>query len=388
MNVSLAEICLINPKLDSTPLQNAFVDFVPMADVFENGLVLVSHQRKVSEVSKGFTSFQKGDVLVAKITPCYENNKIAVADIQSDIGFGSTEFHVIRCDKNRLDARYLLHLLRSENCRTEGKKRMTGSAGQQRIPKQFLETLQIPLPPLAEQKRIAAILDQADALRRKRKQAIERLNQLGQAIFYEMFGDIRTAHRRFPTAPFGEFADVKLGKMLDKGKFSGVTRHSYLRNANVRWFTFDLSDLSEMEFSEDELERFSVKPGDLMICEGGEPGRCAVWEGDSSLLYYQKALHRARINRHRAIPEFVAFWFKQAASIGLLEDSVTSATIAHLTGEKIKKIEVFLPPISMQVNFQKALDAIKVVENVTTNARNRESALFQTLQSRAFAGTL
>ena len=192
MIVPLSQVAEINPKADLPAhlAQDAMLDFLPMADVSEAGVVSVTAQRPLSEVQKGFTAFRKGDILIAKITPCFENNKIAVADIATEFGFGSTEFHVVRCQQSRLDSRYVLHLLRSNDVRAEGKKRMTGSAGQQRVPKKFIEDLQIPLPPLEEQKRIAAILDQADELRRKRQRALDRLNQLGQAIFIEMFGDL------------------------------------------------------------------------------------------------------------------------------------------------------------------------------------------------------
>src|SRR5947208_3633364 len=92
-----------------------------------------------------------------------------------------------------------------------------------------------------------------------------------------------------------EVADVQLGKMLDKAKNTGELR-PYLRNINVRWFGFDLEDIAQIRMSDAEAERFAIRDGDLLVCEGGEPGRCAVWRGGSTNLTYQKALHRVRVS--------------------------------------------------------------------------------------------
>lgn len=188
--IQLGEITEINPKgpAKSDLLPDMEVDFLPMAQLHENGSMYVREQRQYHEVAKGYTAFKSGDVLLAKITPCFENNKIALANVSTPWAFGSTEFHVLR-PHGCLDPRYLTHFLRQDSIRVEGERRMTGSGGQRRVPKAFLENLSIPLPPLDEQRRIAGILDQADALRRLRARALDKLNTLGQAIFHEMFGD-------------------------------------------------------------------------------------------------------------------------------------------------------------------------------------------------------
>ena len=139
--VCLADVAEINPRGPRAgELSPEYIcHFVPMVAVSEAGQVIVSDRLPYSDVSKGFTAFQNDDVLVAKITPCYENNKIALASVQSRYAFGSTEFHVIRCFPARLDPKYLTHFLRQDRVRASGEKRMTGSAGQRRVPKMFLE---------------------------------------------------------------------------------------------------------------------------------------------------------------------------------------------------------------------------------------------------------
>ncbi len=158
----IGDVAEINPRPSRIPQLDEMVSFASMADLSaERGCITQSALRPFAEVCKGYTPFRAQDVLVAKITPCFENCKIGEASIPTDIGYGSTEFHVIRPLPARLDRRYLLHFLRQPIILKTGERRMTGSAGQRRVPASFLEALEIPLPPLEEQRRIAAILDKA-----------------------------------------------------------------------------------------------------------------------------------------------------------------------------------------------------------------------------------
>ena len=209
----LPEVSEINPKFVGTLSSNATVGFVPMAAVSESTRRIEQEQeRTYREVAKGYTPFRNGDVIVAKITPCFENGKMALVDLEHEYGFGSTEFHVIRPDLSRVDPRYLFHFLGQEELRRKGQARMTGSAGQRRVPKSFYERLEILLLPLAEQRRIAAILDAADALRAKRRAALGKLDALVQAVFLEMFGDPVRNERGWETKKLGEIGVLERGK--------------------------------------------------------------------------------------------------------------------------------------------------------------------------------
>jgi len=134
--------------------------------------------------------------------------------------------------------------------------------------------------------------------------------------------------------------------MLDAKKNKGIPQ-SYLGNSNVRWGEFYLDDLAEMKFEAHEEERYSLKPGDLVVCEGGEPGRCAIWEGSPGMKV-QKALHRIRpkksFNNY-----YLFYWFRLAAQTGRLDPYFTGTTIKHLTGKAIAALEVPLPPIEEQI---------------------------------------
>jgi len=154
-----------------------------------SGIISKKSVRRLKEVENGYTHFQDKDILFAKITPCMENGKCAIAkNLINGIGFGSTEFHVIRA-REQILPEWVYYYLRQESTRKKAELNMTGSAGQKRVPSSFLEEVLIPLPPLPEQKRIAAILEKADRLRRQRHYALELSDTYLQTVFLEMFGD-------------------------------------------------------------------------------------------------------------------------------------------------------------------------------------------------------
>ncbi|MBE0435454.1 MAG: restriction endonuclease subunit S, partial [Methylomicrobium sp.] len=182
--VQLESVATVNPRLPRDIDESQNVTFLPMAAVSEDGQILEEETRVLSDTKKGFTYFERGDVLLAKITPCFENGKAAYIEHMShQVGFGSTEFHVVRPDVEQLDGKYLFYLLWNPALRFVGERNMTGSAGQKRVPADFLKRVEIPLPPLPEQKRIAAILDKADAIRRKRQQAIQLADEFLRSVF-------------------------------------------------------------------------------------------------------------------------------------------------------------------------------------------------------------
>ena len=138
-----------------------------------------------------------------------------------------------------------------------------------------------------------------------------------------------------------------LGKMLDKNKNRGLLQ-PYLRNVNVRWFTFDLSDLKEMRFEENETEKFSLRDGDLVICEGGEPGRAAVWRGQSEKAKIQKALHRVRFCEDEYDATFAMYFIYYGTITNYFASYYTGTTIKHLTGKALSQVRFPVPPLDEQ----------------------------------------
>lgn len=142
-----------------------------------------------------------------------------------------------------------------------------------------------------------------------------------------------------------EIAEMCLGKMLDKQKNNGILC-KYLRNVNVRWDGFDLSDILEMKFEDADDPRFLIQYGDIVMCEGGEPGRCAVWESNDTF-HFQKALHRIRFPRFTPA-RFWYYVFRFYSVNGIFASLFTGTTIKHLTGQALEKLIVPLPPLAEQ----------------------------------------
>ena len=181
-----------------------------------------------------------------------------------------------------------------------------------------------------------------------------------------------------------EVGEQRLGKMLDKQKNRGELKR-YLRNINVRWSDFDLSDVFEMRFEEDELDEFRLAKGDVLICEGGYPGRAAVWEGQESEMYFQKAIHRVRLGK-LVDPYFFALCLRADYDTGRLADFYTGTGIKHFTGRSLSIYTFPLPPLAEQRRIVAKVeelmglcDALEAAQQdrETVRTRLRASALHQ-----------
>lgn len=163
-SIRLGEIVRLNPQRASEP-EDSRVTFIPMDAVSDDARLLRREARNYNDVDSGFTAFQDGDVIVAKITPCFENGKGAYVDgLLNGVGFGSTEFHVLRA-KNGVSSRYVYHVTNSAEFRARGEANMQGSAGQKRVPTDFLRSYRLRMPGMIdEQHKIAEVLDAADAI--------------------------------------------------------------------------------------------------------------------------------------------------------------------------------------------------------------------------------
>lgn len=193
--VRLGKVATINPKKSAKP-EDGLVSFLPMEAVSETAQLLSLETKKYEEVSKGFSAFSDGDVLVAKITPCFENGKGAyVTNLTNGIGFGSTEFHVIRTEQE-LFSRFIYYITNSYEFRFRGEANMQGSAGQRRVPTDFLRAYPIALPPIDEQKAICSILDAVSLTIDKLSNKKEVLTHAKQALMQQLL----TGKRRVTTS--------------------------------------------------------------------------------------------------------------------------------------------------------------------------------------------
>lgn len=188
--VKLGDVCTINPRLPKNANPEQEVTFLAMAAVSEKGEISSQETRILHETKKGFTYFERGDVLLAKITPCFENGKATLTNsLNTQIGFGSTEFHVLRAIPELILPEYIFYLIWNEKFRITAVKEMTGSAGQKRVSANYLKEYKFYLPSILEQEKIVSALNKGYSIHRKRQQAIKLADDFLHTIFHEMFGD-------------------------------------------------------------------------------------------------------------------------------------------------------------------------------------------------------
>lgn len=190
---TLENIAEINPKTNVSRFEeNTTVTFLPMQNVRENGKILKYETRKYNDVKKGYTCFAEKDVLFAKITPCMENGKGALAtNLENKVGFGSTEYHVLRSKQNG-SPEFTFYLTKWEKFRKEAEKYMTGSAGQRRVSKNIFFSYKIPIPTLPEQQKIASILSKVDSQIQDNQNYLTRLQELKKGLMQDLLtGKVR-----------------------------------------------------------------------------------------------------------------------------------------------------------------------------------------------------
>ena len=271
----------------------------------------------------------------------------------------------VQFDKADIDKRYFVYAVRQKLAELTMK---THGATMKHIVKKDFEETSIPYPSQKRQIEIGINLDKIANIIAARKQQLELLDELVKARFVEMFGDVIHNDRKWECKQFSDITTSRLGKMLDTKHQTGTCKYPYLANFNVQWFRFELGNLNEMDFNEKEREEFCLEDGDLLVCEGGEIGRCAVWHNQIKKCFFQKALHRVRCNQDIILPDYLSWWFKyNCENGGFTAIEGAKATISHLTGTKMKMLDVTVPPIKLQEQF---VDIIHQVDK-SKSARNR-----------------
>lgn len=327
-----------------------------------------------------------------------------------------------------IPAKFLEYFLRTAKPFIEQTSRGTGL--QHINPKTFWP-LSFPLPPLNEQKRIVSKLDviipRIEAVKQRLEKVPNILKLFRQSVltaavtgkltekwreehpemrntevlsdksiklinkskYIKEWGNFEVPYT-WLCAYLGEIADLRLGKMLDGSKNKGE-KIKYLRNVNVRWFKFDLSDLKEIKITKTEKEILSIKNGDIFICEGGEPGRAAVWKNGENSMTFQKALHRVRFR----IPfesDFLVYNLKVDAYTQKLNRLFTGSTIKHLTGRSLALYPITFPPIEEQKEIVKQVEKLFAwadkVEAHYQKAKEQVDKLTQSVLAKAFRGEL
>ena len=252
---------------------------------------------------------------------------------------------------NKINLQYLYYYLKSDIARTYIKATAAGSV-RDNLKFSMLKEFPFNLRTLEEQSKIVKVLKRVENNIELCKKRAEYLDTLVKSRFIELFGDVIYNDKKWECKRFSDITTSRLGKMLDTKHQTGTCQYPYLANFNVQWFRFELNNLNEMDFDEKEQVEFCLKDGDLLVCEGGEIGRCAVWHSQIKKCFFQKALHRVRCNQKIILPDYLSWWFKYNCDNGgfsVIEGA--KATISHLTGAKMKVLNVVVPPIELQEQF-------------------------------------
>jgi len=333
-----------------------------------------------------------GDLLVASLgddppRACLAPSTLGPAIVKAD------------CIRARLapsvDSRWVMYALQTPAIRTWASEKMYG-VGRPRLGLKTIRAIPIPLPPLVEQRRIVEILEEHLS---RLDSAAAGLGRSQVALPVMRLSYLRRERQRMlaqgvEVRRIGDMCQTSLGKMLDAKRARGIPT-PYLRNINVRWGSVELTDVRTVPLTDEERARHSLVPGDLLVCEGGEPGRCAVWRGASApIMTFQKALHRIRVHGSGSTlrPAFVAAMLEELIRSGRADLMFTGTTIKHLPQEKLRLLEIPVPTVQEQDRILAALEHLSAsVERLLVDVQasvTRAHQLRRSLLSAGFSGRL
>ena len=262
-----------------------------------------------------------------------------------------------------VDAGFFRYLLKSDPFLSILSVSVTGVRDGKTVRFNDFSGLVLPVPTPGAQARIADFLDREtahiDTLIEKKERLIRLLDEKRAALItqavtkglnpdapmkdsgVEWIGEIP---EHWDTAPIGGLFDVQLGKMLDASRETGRYLRPYLRNQDVQWGRVNTESLPEMDFRPFERSRFALQTGDLLVCEGGDVGRTAMWDGALEECYYQKAIHRIRPASERSVPRFLFYVMRHLANAGAFLAGSNPNTIPHLTAVQLRRHRMTAPP--------------------------------------------
>lgn len=295
----------------------------------------------------------------------------------------------LRLKNGKLLPEYLSYFFKSDQYWNTIREGSTGSA-QGGFNASKLAMVRVPFPSVLDQKRIVRVLHEAFQAIAAAKVNAEKNLQNARALFVNHLNAVFDhPGPNWLFKPVRDIARHSLGKMLDKAKNRGIHR-PYLRNLNVRWFTFNLSDLLMMPFLPDEEAKYTARKGDVLVCEGGYPGRAAIWVDDAPI-YFQKAIHRVRFHEPEHAKWFVFYLYAKDAR-NELKAHFSGTGIQHFTGEALGRFLLPLPPrceLSRAVSsFEEIHSGSEALEAMYIRKLAALDELKKSLLHQAFTGKL
>lgn len=367
---------------------------ITKADLTEEGAPVVSYGQIHSKTYKGtgidesIVRYVSEQTVADNVTSQVDAGGFIFADTSEDLdGVGNCAYNasmeglyggyhtVVLNPRESADNKYLAYLFRTDAWRKQLRRQLV-DVKLFSITQSILSETYVVLPPLKTRKAIVAYLDarcaQIDEAVARHRATIGKLEEYRRAVItkavtkgldpnadmkdsgYEWIG---TIPRHWTVMKLSFFSSSVLGKMLDQRQETHVNVHRYLANKDVQWFSINTEHLFSTSFPMNSDHRYGLQRGDILICEGGEVGRCAIWQEDNSDVYFQKALHRLRVRHDIAVPEFIAYQIYQKAFANkFIEVRKGEATISHLPGDQLKQLKFVLPSLDEQMDIVTYLD--------------------------------
>jgi len=329
---------------------------------------------------------QEEDVLLSKIVP-HIRRAWVVDPPKNSRQIASSEWIVFR--SNNVDARYLRHFLISDAFHRQFMQTVSGVGGSLlRARPKYVAKIKIPLPPMEEQRRIAAILDKASKINTLIAEAIRKVADMKDSLFDEMFV-ADGLHDNWEHVALGDLCDVQGGLQVSSKRSSMPIKVPYLRVANVLRGRLLLDEIKEIKCSQSELERTSLQSGDLLIVEGhGNPseiGRVAMWAKYPGEIVHQNHLIRARSQNDSLDPNFLCFYLNsRTGRRHLLKRANTTSGLNTISTSVVKSSPIILPPTTLQKQFCNAIKSITQLEANIINKQSVHQKLTASLASELF----
>lgn len=435
----LDELVILNPKQDFD--DELAAGFVPMSLAPTNFLgKLHFEERSWGGIKKAYTNFKDGDVILAKVTPCFENGKAAVVeDLPNGIGAGSSEFYVLRPSHEEVSARYLLGLIKSREFMREGAANMTGAVGLRRVPRKFVEGFVVPVPPVAEQARIAQKLDellaQVDALKNRIDVIPALLKRFRQSVLVAAVSGNLTEKWRINSQCFdldAELESILSDRLLfvksKKAPAGHLRNEEYVIPSNWRWTSLDalsakivdgthhtptyvgdgvpfvsvkdirhgLIDFSNTKFISKEehaelIKRCFPEKGDLLITKSGTIGRTAIISDDKEFsLFVSVALIKPASKLVNI--GFIDIALKKWVGEIDVSNRIVGSAIKNLHLADMKVLAIPFPPLAEQAEIVRIVGHLfamaDLLEAKVTAANARIVHLTQSILAKAFRGEL
>ncbi len=369
-------------------------------DVTSNGICWKNAQRAyvpdTTAETRKLRTVLEGDILITSASHTGKSigTKLAlVEDVPKGFNrvYFVAELLAIRPNQDAALSKWLMHWLWSD----DGQECVQAAVEGVHLTRGRAQTIPVPLPPLPEQKRIVARIEELASRVRKAKELVKSAREDAEKVIASLLHHIfsQADEKGWKWVKLGEVFELQQGASMSPGRRLWSNPKPFLRVKNVRWCWVDLTDVDEMDFTEEEVRALALRPGDLLVCEGGEVGRTAIWSGELPLCLYQNHIHRLRAPNEYVEPKFIMYWILAAYKVFLSYGGEESTTaIPNLSGSRLKRFEAPPPPPPEQKRIvarieevQKRVDeARKRLEEMEDDLKKLESSIL----SAAFHGEL